>query len=149
MKCGSEHWQNAPDAFGQTLAHASERPDAEWIEAMLPKKGEHWLIARADTIPIGMCFLKVAGETAWLYAMWVDSGHRGKGCGAMLLHRAVAIAREEGSSKLRLRVTSSNAVPRHLYRSNGFIETGEVTPLREGDSVETVTMDLDLTSASS
>jgi GNAT superfamily N-acetyltransferase len=140
---------DAPDAFGETLAQASQRSDAEWIEAMQPKTGEHRLIALEGAEPIGMCFVNVKGDTAWLYAMWVDPGHRGKGCGAMLLHRAIAIAREQGRRTLRLRVTSSNAAPRRLYRLKGFTETGEVTPLRPGDSVDTLTMELDLTLAGS
>ena len=52
---------------------------------------------------------------------------QGRGLGRQALEAAVEwIVRERGADRIRLSVVPSNAQARGLYRSAGFVETGEV-----------------------
>ena len=62
------------DAFGSTLAREQGRPDADW---------DFWvrdsLIAFDGDTPVGMANLKVDGDEAQLFGMWVAPEARGRG----------------------------------------------------------------------
>ena len=133
-----------PSAFGMTLDVASKKADADWIQDAATKDGDFPLIVYLDGVAAGMCFVKVEGIVARLYAMWVDVAYRGRGCGSALVDRALEIAHKHGCNSVELRVTASNAAAVGLYRSRGFRETGETSPLRAGSDVETKTMVLQI-----
>jgi diamine N-acetyltransferase len=63
----------------------------------------------------------------------IDQRFQGRGLGRQALEAAVEwIVRERGVDRVRLSVVPSNEPARALYRSAGFVETGE---LDDGDLV--------------
>ena len=59
-------------------------------------------------------------EYAFVSDLIVDSAHRGRGVGRMLMSAAEHYAGERGSPRLRVRVLARNIVARGLYRTMGF-----------------------------
>ena len=59
--------------------------------------------------------------------LMIDRRFQGRGLGRQALEAAVEwIARERGADRVRLSVVPSNENARALYRSAGFVETGEI-----------------------
>ena len=84
-----------------------------------------WLLARQGDLPVGLvlvnCFPEqLASEVVY---MGVTPSARGRGCGSAILRRAIAAARDQGSTTLRLSVDELNDVARRLYERFGFVET--------------------------
>ena len=105
----------------------------------LDQKVKHCLLAELSKLPYAISFLAyVDGKAVGLlngfegfstfrakpllniHDLVVDSGYRGKGIGAQLLHRAEAYGRERGFSKLTLEVLSGNHLAKGLYQKMGF-----------------------------
>ena len=66
---------------------------------------------------------------AYIGAIGVTSGARGRGAGTRLLQAAETWARDNHMRRLSLHVSSDNAGARTLYRRLGFTERGEQTHL--------------------
>ncbi|NMO94518.1 GNAT family N-acetyltransferase [Paenibacillus lemnae] len=67
-------------------------------------------------------------SSAHVYELWiaVDPAFQRQGIGSRLMHAFQKAARQEGKSKLRLRVLSSNPRAIAFYRSCGFKEEGRL-----------------------
>ena len=65
-----------------------------------------------------------AGPTAWIYDVYIDEPHRGKGYGRGLMEAVEAQVREAGLPRMELHVWVSNERARSLYRSLGFEPMG-------------------------
>jgi ribosomal protein S18 acetylase RimI-like enzyme len=81
-------------------------------------------------------------DSAHVYSMWVDPGHRRRGAGRALIDAVVSWA---GSMpdlrRILLAATVSNPGAIALYEACGFADTGERTPLREGAEILTMLME--------
>jgi len=64
-------------------------------------------------------------DTAWVYYVSVDPGHRGRGYGRALLLAAERELARRGVSRLGLNVHGYNTVAMGLYRSLGFEITAQ------------------------
>ena len=133
---------DSPEAFGETLDHASARPDPEWIglAANTATSALKPLLAEEGGRPIGIALVELCSDHANIYAMWVHPTARRFGVGRSLVRAAIAIAESEGVPQIRLRVTASNLAAVDLYRRTGFVDTGAREPLRAGVQVETLVM---------
>lgn len=133
---------DAPDAFGETLAHARSRDEASWRSMVARDPGRVVLAAEDAGAVVGTAVVRLASDArlANLYAMWVAPEARGKGAGRLLVAAATRWARLAGASSLALRVTVSNVAAFELYRRTGFVETGERAPVREGSDLMATTM---------
>ncbi len=60
-------------------------------------------------------------KVAWVFILYVEPQHRGKGLGRELMARAEAWARENGANSILLYVTPGEEIPHHLYDSIGFV----------------------------
>ncbi len=94
--------------------------------------GMHWYIARTQADEI-VGYLWLATEPtdpitggAWIYAIEVEPGYRGRGLGHQLLDAAELEARRLGARAIALNVFGANHVARQLYESSGY----EVTSLQ-------------------
>ena len=94
--------------------------------------GMHWYIARtaADEV-VGYLWLATEPTDpitggAWIYAIEVEPGYRGRGIGHQLLDAAEFEARRLGARAIALNVFGANHVARQLYESSGY----EVTSLQ-------------------
>jgi Acetyltransferases len=62
----------------------------------------------------------------WIYRLMIDERYQGKGYGRAALTSAIdRIRREPGCTKIVVSLKPNNAVARRLYRSLGFVETGQ------------------------
>jgi diamine N-acetyltransferase len=62
----------------------------------------------------------------WLYRLMIDKDHQGKGLGRAALHEIIRHVRDElGAPLLRLGVHADNRAAAALYRSVGFVFTGQ------------------------
>ena len=64
------------------------------------------------------------GPAAWIYDVFIDEPHRGRGYGRGLMEAVEAQVREAGIMRMELHVWVDNAPATSLYRSLGFVPTG-------------------------
>ncbi len=134
--------EDAPSAFGSTHAAEAGRPDHEWSErAAAGSKGS----ARAtffaedsgDVVGlIGGYREREADGVVEVVSMWVAPRFRRRGAGQALLEGVMSWAEETGATEVGLWVTCGNTPAEQLYRSMGFVVTGERRPL-PSDPAET------------
>jgi ribosomal protein S18 acetylase RimI-like enzyme len=65
-----------------------------------------------------------AGPAAWIYDVYIDATHRGKGYGRGLMEAVEAQVREAGLARMELHLWVDNDPATSLYRSLGFEATG-------------------------
>ena len=142
---------DAPHAFCSTFAEESQRTDDAWAARLAaPALGAHrqgWpFAAELDGTPVGLSWVKLEGETASLYQVWVAPEARGRGIGAALLDAAIAWARARRAHALHLGVTAGDGAAARLYRRAGFVDVGAPEP-RPGTSLFEQAMVLKLVDA--
>ena len=124
-----------PEAFGSTLEREQDRPDADW---------DFWvtdsLIAFDGDEPVGMANLKVDGDDAQLFGMWVAPEARGRGVAPRLCE---ALIERADDRPITLCVAESALAARRLYERLGFRPTGTEGTLRPNSDIRTVDMRLD------
>jgi ribosomal protein S18 acetylase RimI-like enzyme len=122
-----------PDAFGDSLAHASARTDADW-QAYADRPDRVGFVAVTADGFVGMAMGGPAPdhpEVAGLYGMWVAPEARGAGVGTALIDAVEAWAREAGYGSIGLGVTTGNEPAIRLYSARGYTDTGDRFPLRD------------------
>lgn len=65
-----------------------------------------------------------AGLAAWIYDVYIDEPHRGRGFGRGLMEAVEAQVREAGLARMELHVWVDNDRATSLYRSLGFVPAG-------------------------
>jgi ribosomal protein S18 acetylase RimI-like enzyme len=65
-----------------------------------------------------------AGPAAWIYDVYIDEPHRGRGFGRGLMEALEAQVREAGLARMELHVWVDNDRATSLYRSLGFVPAG-------------------------
>ncbi|MEW1953766.1 GNAT family N-acetyltransferase [Terrabacter sp. NPDC080008] len=130
---------DSPDAFGATLGESMGKAPSEWRERAAG--ADPIVLAYAQDRPVAMGGLYAPNESseAFVWGMWVQPTHRGRGVAARILQRLLEYADHVGRP-VTLHVTQGNDGARRLYERHGFTATGEVQPLREGSSVRIETM---------
>lgn len=68
----------------------------------------------------GIILLHKGTALARLYSIAIDNKHRGKGLGKKLLQKLEQVAKEQGSTYLRLEVKASNVKAKTLYKESGY-----------------------------
>jgi ribosomal protein S18 acetylase RimI-like enzyme len=140
--------QDAPDAFGATLADERAYADDFWSSRLhaacaatdLP------LVAELDDRPAGLAWGRIEPsnrDTAYLYQMWVAPECRGLGAGSMLLQAVIDWAGSQHARFMILGVTCGNSAATKLYTAAGFTPVGEPEPLRPGGELLAQSMKLD------
>ena len=134
----------APYAFATTHSEAASQPDPYWHgmlrqPAWIAEEKEEWL---------GMVRARPEDEeTAHLISMWVDPAARGAGVGRRLVEAVVEWAQAQGLRRVVLWVAEGNAAAETLYRSTGFVRTGDRQPLPSDPTTYESMMRLDLDAA--
>ncbi|MBR7839722.1 GNAT family N-acetyltransferase [Actinospica durhamensis] len=127
-----EALRDAPNAFGETLAHAQERTEDNWRawwrdESRLPR-----FVADLNGVPLGMCSIVLPEDHDFqplVIAMWTSPRARGRGLGRALLDACVRWCTTNGHTRLRLGVVEDNLGASRLYAGYGFQYTGDDEPL--------------------
>jgi len=88
----------------------------------------HPLAAIVDGVVVGFAMWGVDDDgSRWIGGVVIDEQHQGKGIGrALMLALREQLASEPGCVNVALSYDPDNTVARALYRSLGFVETGEV-----------------------
>jgi GNAT superfamily N-acetyltransferase len=135
--------EDAPDAFGSTLAAESTRPPEEWAARMARAATsgiDYPLVAHVAGQPVGLAWAKVDADDPALvnlFQMWVAPEARGQGVAAGLLAEAVRWAGARGATAMQLGVNCANNGAVRLYTRAGFVATGWQEPMRPGsDQIE-------------
>jgi GNAT superfamily N-acetyltransferase len=129
---------DAPAAFGSTLAEEAARTDADWawrLNIGATSGRDRALVAELGGTPVGLAWAKLDTDDAFLanlFQMWVAPEARGHGVAAALLDAALAWARGTGARTLQLGVVCGNDPARRLYERAGFRDAGEPEPQRPG-----------------
>jgi ribosomal protein S18 acetylase RimI-like enzyme len=134
--------QDAPDAFGSSNEREMDRPLETWAEwltsglTLVADDGDGWYgLVVGKTDPDDRSLVHV-------FSMWVDPAHRRAGLGQRLLDRVVSWAWEAGAKCVRLAVADGNEEALRLYRSYGFVPTGQREPLWSDPARDCVFLDL-------
>jgi ribosomal protein S18 acetylase RimI-like enzyme len=141
--------QDAPEAFGSTYADESELPRREWRRWAKEGAdgGPSYVALAEDAVSRRLGGLAVGAphdelvDANGLFAMWVAPRLRRQGIGRLLVDAIVTWSSSTDRPRLLLRVTGSNEAAVSLYRSCGFVATGERVPLRPGSPIVTVVME--------
>ena len=88
----------------------------------------------ADGTAVGTAGGIASGDgSAALISVWVHPLSRGRGVGDALVEAVLGWARAEGYLEVRLWVTVGNDAAERLYARHGFVRTGAVKPVVEGE----------------
>lgn len=125
---------DAPEAFGQPLEEARQRPEVEWRRSA--RQSAHgdsrtWLIAETAMGAVGLVQgRKRRPSTLLLFSMWVDPSARRLGVGRQLIEALESWARGWDATETILWVFGGNASAIEFYRDLGF------EPIRGGHDAE-------------
>ncbi len=70
---------------------------------------------------LGFVSLELGRNVAWIQAIAVSPGERGRGVGARLMAEAVEAARRAGAARLRLTTAQANVEALELFLKCGFV----------------------------
>lgn len=82
-----------------------------------------WTVCADDGAPIGILWVNMQEERAFIYDIEMREGARGRGFGTQTLRAAAAHTRDAGLPLLALNVFGSNDAARRLYSREGYYET--------------------------
>ena len=131
--------QDAPSAYGSTLAAEQERTDADWawrLGLAATSNRDRPLVAELAGAAAGLAWAKFDADDPQvvnLFQMWVAPECRGRGVAPALLDAALAWARSRKARTMQLGVIGGNDAARRLYERAGFRAAGLPSPVRPGD----------------
>ena len=118
---------DAPEAFLETVEHASAFPESRWRERAAGSETQASFLAD-DGAGMVSCFVPGDPSTVFLVAMWVAAPQRGTGLARDLVEQVVAWARDRGAARVCLSVEAENDRAARLYEKCGFVETDDPPP---------------------
>ncbi len=124
--------EDAPMAFGSTLAETIVRPDSFWKDwANGERRGPAFAADDGGDLFRGLvgAYPDLRAEDVLLTSMWVDPICRRRGVARDLVAAVVSWSRERRAREVRPTVTETNRSARHLYEGCGFTLTGVTEPL--------------------
>jgi GNAT superfamily N-acetyltransferase len=132
---------DSPSAFASLHADEANRTPAQWselAEARAAGFAQATFLALDSDEVVGIVggFKTDSGPTVELVSMWTAPEARRTGAGAHLVKELLMWAEAGGARSVELWVTRDNAPAVSLYRSLGFVSTGEAALLRPGSDEE-------------
>ncbi len=144
--------ESDPLAFGSTLETELSYEDTIWTE-----RTERYATSRMDCLwiacsgdrPIGLAGLFFHGAVFHLFGLWVEPEFRGKHISSRLLDAAISWAKScANPTDILLGVNPVQTAALELYRSRGFVPTGNVEELHHTPGQAVVEMRLAITRGS-
>ncbi len=139
--------EDAPYAFGTTLAEGEKRTDRDWQDvardhATLSDRA--YFMAYVGGNPCGMagCY-RTTSDTVVLTAMWVAPEFREQKIGEQIVRAVIKWAREGGATTLEAWVSENNPA-RFFYEKIGFKETCSTEPLRPDSKIQIILIRRDI-----
>ena len=142
--------RDAPDSFGETLAHVEAQPVSYWEELtrrVTGASGQIMALAYEGDDIAGSAYGlldREHPEIGRVGGMWVDPAWRGRGIGDALLRVVLDWARGRGLSRVGLWAPEHRAAAITLYTRAGFRHTGARRPLRADSALSIVAMETGL-----
>lgn len=140
----------ASDAFGSTADGHSVFNDEDWqawAEERSQGPDQAMYVALNGDRWVG-CVIGSRAEgdsgAARVTAMWVEPESRNRGVGALLLSELSKWAAGSGYNSLWLKVSMANQSAIHLYKSFGFVDTGERSGMKRDRNIIMLTMKAEL-----
>jgi ribosomal protein S18 acetylase RimI-like enzyme len=136
---------DSPTAFASRLDHERDQPELFWRQRL---EGDATFLAIEGDKAVGLVSVFLMDEepgTAHLVSMWVAPERRRRGLGGRLVEAVLGWARDQRAERVRLWVTETNEGARRLYRSTGFVETGDRQPLPSDLTLQELAMEQRLT----
>lgn len=129
---------DTPSAFGSSLAREQKFGEADWRLRLSPDNGMAAVAMLGDRV-VGAIggYTPPDADAVLLVAMWVHPGARGRGVADVLVPDVLAWARENGWSRVELRVADGNVAARRLFERHGFVATGRRDTLESDATVGT------------
>jgi ribosomal protein S18 acetylase RimI-like enzyme len=132
-RLGPDNWQDfreirlrsladSPDAFGSTLEREQGFTEEDWRRRLSGP-----VCAVYDPGPVAVAGVFDNDGVLYVWAMWTDPAHRGRGHARALLDALIP----DGTAA-QLDVNVSNDGARAAYERYGFVGTGRLEPLRPG-----------------
>ena len=124
--------REAPYAFGSTFEAEVGAAEERWRRSVTDRAR---FVAEIDGRVVGTVGAgpgEFAG-TAALTALWVEPGLRRRGIGAALVGAVIEWAHGQRYERVLLWVTQANKRAERLYERLGFLRTGRVTEVRQGE----------------
>lgn len=145
-RLGPEDWElyrdvrltaltDSPRTFASTLTREQEFPEEVWRQRLTENctavafRDEDADVAQ----PVGIAAGYVGEHGAELVSMWVSPRARGSGSADALVEEVSRWAAEQGHVTLALWVVEGNDLAERVYARNGFIRSGRMQPLRDGE----------------
>jgi ribosomal protein S18 acetylase RimI-like enzyme len=119
--------RDAPHAYFASLESEERLPLSYW-EDWAASEDKIVLVAEENGDWLGMAGAFVhpdRGGTVSLWWLWIAPGARGRGLARRLVEARAGWAREHGAVRLELAIAENNQAAKALYRSLGFVPTGE------------------------
>ena len=124
----------APEAYGSSHERELGLTEDEW---RVRAASGRLILARDDEHGVVGTAAGLLGEDGHLdlVGMFVAAEVRGRGCAELLLNAVIAVAREDGATRVVLHVTDGNIVASRCYTRYGFVETGRRWPMERDPSL--------------
>lgn len=140
--------EEAPYAFGTTLAEGQIRTDRDWQDmardhATLLDRAYFMACVRDNPCGMAGCYRR-ASDIVVLTAMWVAPEFRGQKIGEQIVCAVIEWAREGGATTLEAWVSENNPA-RFFYQKIGFEDTDLIEPIRSNSKIQMVLMRRDIT----
>jgi ribosomal protein S18 acetylase RimI-like enzyme len=68
---------------------------------------------------------EIRRKSWWLYAIWINPIHRGKGYGKILMQELLSEVKKRKIKQIGLTVDEDNIVAQNLYKKIGFVKIGK------------------------
>jgi ribosomal protein S18 acetylase RimI-like enzyme len=133
--------EDSPTAFASRLDRERDQPESFWHEWL---EGDGTFLAVEGGVTVGLVSVFLIDEepgTAHLVSMWVAPERRRRGLGRRLVEAVIGWATDRRAERVRLWVTETNDEARRLYRSTGFVETGDRQPLPSDLTLQELAME--------
>jgi len=133
---------DSPWAYGSSYAREIEHTPERW-QWFADQRDAVIFVAVEDGAAHGMAGgFYPEPDVVMVWGMWVAPEARGRDLGRALVESVIGWARERGAATVRLEVTDTERArsAAALYRSLGFVPTGERETLDSDPSLETILM---------
>ena len=130
-----------PDAFGETLAIAQARSEAdqiEWLSKVIIPGRKNIVLIEVEKRPVAMCGFGLSDDdntSGFIWGMFVSSAQRRKNHGQTMLEEAERWLQAKGISRVTAHVAAPNEGAINFYRRCGYAIGPASGFLRPGSSI--------------
>ncbi|MFI5491831.1 GNAT family N-acetyltransferase [Actinoplanes sp. NPDC051859] len=121
-----DYAQQVAESGAMSLAEAREKATADFVRLLpggLSSPDQFFWLAHADDVEVGMIWLNIAAQKAYIFDIVVREDQRRHGYGRAIMRAAEDVCRTRGVTSIGLNVFAQNAGARKLYEQEGYETT--------------------------